>query len=108
MKLTSTPQILVLAGLAMAAGCGKAGVPGGGSPQAPSAPVSAPRAVAQVQLPEREARLCTAIVIILDTSTSMLQSVADKTGRERPKHEIARESLEAMADGTVDDHELKD
>ncbi len=55
-----------------------------------------------IDLPQAEQKLCTAIVILLDTSSSMLQSVRDRGGAHRPKHEIAREAIERIIDHTAE------
>jgi Mg-chelatase subunit ChlD len=52
-------------------------------------------------LPQVEQRLCTAVVVLLDASTSMNQSVRGSDGAERPKHQIAREALERIIDQTA-------
>jgi len=55
----------------------------------------------EVDAPRVEPRLCTAVAILLDSSTSMNQSVRGSDGVERPKHEIAREALERIIDQTA-------
>lgn len=45
-------------------------------------------------LPKAEQRLCTAVVILLDMSSSMSQDVKDRDGQRRPKSLIARDALE--------------
>ena len=42
-----------------------------------------------VKLPKPDQRLCTAVVILLDTSKSMLQEVRGRGGTRRPKSQIA-------------------
>jgi len=54
-----------------------------------------------IELPRAEPRLCTAVAILLDASTSMIHSVRGTDGVERPKHEIAREALERIIDQTT-------
>ncbi len=96
MKPAPAPRALLLL-LAAAAFGGCDRPPAGRDGPRPDA-----AARAQVQLPERDARLCTAVAVLLDTSSSMLQNVRDRAGRQRPKHEIARESLEAILEHTGD------
>ncbi|MBI4601748.1 MAG: VWA domain-containing protein [Planctomycetes bacterium] len=86
--------------LALAAGCGESRrVPSGKTPPPPAAGArSGPR----VDLPRGEDRLCTAVAVLLDASSSMLQGARDRTGRERPKHEIAREALEGIIGHTAE------
>lgn len=60
---------------------------------------SSPRA-SRVELPQREPRLCTAVVILLDTSGSMAQTVRDRAGKTRQKQVIAREALGGIIDHT--------
>ena len=55
-----------------------------------------------VDLPRREDRLCTAVAILLDTSTSMLHTVRDGAGRDRPKQECARQALGEILDRTAE------
>lgn len=50
----------------------------------------------RIELPAADQRLCTAVVILLDTSGSMRESVADTSGGKQPKHEIARSALERI------------
>jgi Mg-chelatase subunit ChlD len=90
----------VLVALAAAAPCLVAGcgvrydappVPPGG--EAPKKPAS--------EIPQVEPRLCTAVVVLLDASSSMNQRVRGNDGAERPKHVIAREALERIIDQTA-------
>jgi len=53
-----------------------------------------------IELPKADQRLGTAVVVLLDTSGSMNESVRDRSGGLRPKHEIAREALEGILDYT--------
>ncbi len=55
---------------------------------------------APITLPQPDQRLCTAVVILLDTSMSMLQEVPDRGGTRRPKHQIARDALGQIIDRT--------
>ncbi len=71
-----------------------------GSPA--TSPGGAPTAVAQpVELPKPDLRLCTAVVILIDTSGSMGESVSDRGDQQRPKHVIAREALARIVDYTA-------
>jgi hypothetical protein len=54
----------------------------------------------RIPLPEADQRLCTAVVILLDTSGSMNESVPDLTGTKQPKHQIARTALDRIVDYT--------
>lgn len=47
-------------------------------------------------LPQVDQRLCTGIILLVDTSGSMAQDVSDRTGRPRPKYEIARDAIERI------------
>ncbi len=46
-----------------------------------------------IDLPQAEPRAGTAVAILIDTSGSMAQKVADREGKQRAKHEIARDAL---------------
>ncbi len=59
--------------------------PGGGGPVLPT-----------IDLPQGDQRLCTGIVILIDTSGSMSESVRDRGGNRRPKFEIARDALQRI------------
>ena len=61
-----------------------------------AAPTPAPPQQHVIDLPKADQRLGTAVVVLLDTSGSMAQSVPDKTGRPRPKEDMGRESLESI------------
>lgn len=54
-----------------------------------------------VDLPKPDPKLGTAVVILVDTSGSMGQKVGDKVGKQRPKHELAREALENIIQSTA-------
>lgn len=56
---------------------------------------------APIKLPRPDQRLCTAVVILLDTSKSMLQAVVDRGGERRPKSHIARDALLQVIDRTA-------
>ncbi|HKI38348.1 MAG TPA: vWA domain-containing protein [Gemmataceae bacterium] len=55
-----------------------------------------------IDLPTAEARPGTAVVVLVDTSGSMGQTVPDRSGKQRPKSEIAREALEHIVSSTAD------
>jgi Mg-chelatase subunit ChlD len=85
--------------VAAAAGCGRAAP----STQAARAPADtqASKAVRHIDLPAGESRPGTAVVILVDTSGSMMQPVPDATGKNRPKSEIAREALNGIVRHTA-------
>jgi Mg-chelatase subunit ChlD len=66
--------------------------PGGGSRR---------EATREVQLPRVDARLCTAVVLLIDTSGSMGQRVPDKGGVSCPKFEIAADALARIVEQTT-------
>ena len=80
-----------------------AGTRGGGCSKDPANPLNAPvkvtfgtrrtELIRPIELPAPTQRLGTAVAILIDTSGSMAQSVADGSGRQRPKNEIARTAL---------------
>ncbi len=94
------PVILGTAGLLVVLGCGedKPAPPRRSDTVAPSTPVRRERLI---DLPAADQRLCTGVVILLDTSGSMQQSVKDAAGRERPKHELAAEALVRITEETA-------
>ncbi|RJP32077.1 MAG: VWA domain-containing protein [Phycisphaerales bacterium] len=49
-----------------------------------------------VDLPQADQRLCTGVVLLVDTSGSMNQSVRDRSGIEQPKHVIARQAIDRI------------
>ena len=51
-------------------------------------------------LPQSDQRLCTAVALLIDTSGSMAQAVADRSGEQQPKHAIARSALERIVEYT--------
>lgn len=51
-------------------------------------------------LPQGDQRLCTGVVILVDTSGSMANAVPGADGASRPKHEIARAALERIVQYT--------
>lgn len=54
----------------------------------------------RIPLPEADQRLGSAVVILVDTSGSMDQHIADADGNSQPKHAIAREVLQGIVDHT--------
>lgn len=55
----------------------------------------------EIPLPRADQRLCTGVVVLIDTSGSMGKSVRGATGQPRPKHRIAREALERIVTYTA-------
>jgi Mg-chelatase subunit ChlD len=51
-------------------------------------------ASSEIPLPATDQHLCTAVVILVDTSGSMQHSVRDRGVKRQPKHVIARDALE--------------
>ncbi|MBI4580138.1 MAG: VWA domain-containing protein [Planctomycetes bacterium] len=94
------------------AGCDRGDRPGAtpapvaATPNVPAARPSAQPApygdANQIPLPAAQQRLCTAVVILLDTSGSMTQAVGDRAGGRSPKHQIARQALERIVNYTID------
>ena len=98
------PAILAALWLASAAGCGRsAPAPVTSSPGPPPQPQSA-QPVPHIDLPQPAQRLGTAVVLLVDISPSMAQSVPDHAGRQRPKNDIAREALQRVMRVTEDWH----
>jgi hypothetical protein len=52
--------------------------------------------VSKIPLPNADQRLCTGVVILVDTSGSMNESVSAGGGATRRKHELAREALASI------------
>src|SRR5262245_6903910 len=72
-------------------------------PQGPgnSTVKAAPPGNYSIDLFKAEPRLGTAVVLLVDTSGSMGQTVNDRTGKKRPKNQIAREALEHIVQSTA-------
>jgi len=83
----------LLLALVLLIGCGEK------EPQRATDSGATPAAI--VDLPAADQKLCTAVVILVDTSGSMAQTVRDQGGRKRPKHEIARDALRRIVDHTA-------
>ncbi len=49
-----------------------------------------------IDLPQADQRLCTGVVLLVDTSGSMNQKVRDRGGAEQPKHVIARAAIDRI------------
>ena len=103
--MDSTPQksarlaVVALAfGLAML-GCGKDSSRHGKGPGSPSTKNVAPGPY-QIDLFKADPREGTAVVILVDTSGSMRQSVSDRGGQKRPKNEIAKNALAQILEHT--------
>ena len=88
-----TAGALAASALCLPAGCGR-------KQDSPPPAVKAPEAPG-TELPQVEPRLCTAVAILIDASTSMNQSVRGSDGAKRPKHEIARAALERIIEQTA-------
>ncbi len=83
----------------MSAGCER-----NSPPPPPGAATNSPspaRVTAAIDLPKVDQRLCTAVVLLIDTSGSMSQSVPDRGDTEQPKHLIARRALDGIVDYTT-------
>ncbi len=79
------------------AGCEQSPPPSGAATNSHSpAPVAG-----AIDLPKVDQRLCTAVVLLIDTSGSMSQSVRDRGGAEQPKYLIARRALDRIVDHTT-------
>jgi hypothetical protein len=92
--------LVLCLGLALA-GCDRSSSPGssGGSTSSSSG-VPAEVATNLIPLPQADERLCTAVVILIDTSGSMKEAVQDQGGRRQPKYVVAREALTRIVDYT--------
>jgi hypothetical protein len=91
--------------LAMATGCGSSAPPP--MPHTASSPPvrqSSGTLLPPIDLPQPSQRLGTAVVVVIDTSGSMSQTVRDHAGQQRPKHEIARAALRRIIEVTDDWH----
>lgn len=98
------PTVLAALWLATAAGCGRSQpAPVTRSPGPVTQPQS-PQPLPNIDLPQPAQRLGTAVVLLVDISPSMAQSVPDHAGRQRPKNEIAREALQRVMKVTEDWH----
>jgi hypothetical protein len=67
-----------------------------GSVSPPARPQSGYGEQHRIPLPQADQRLCTAVVILLDTSGSMGESVTAADGVKQPKHQIARAALDSI------------
>lgn len=89
--------LLAAACCGMVLGCGRRPPPPPAMKNAPPAPAAMSQAknnlLPPVDLPQPSQRLGTAVVIVIDTSGSMLQEVRDHDNHKLPKHEIARKAL---------------
>jgi len=75
--------------------------PGSSSPAPSGSSEAAERGEPVIDLPTADQRLCTAVVILIDTSGSMSQDVPDRGGERRPKHVIARDALSRIVEYTT-------
>lgn len=87
-----------IVGCVVFAGCGRAPAPAPPTVVAPP-PTSTPM-ISRIDLPQPAQRLGTAVVVLIDTSGSMAQPIADHSGRQRAKHEIARDALKHIVETT--------
>lgn len=78
-------------------GCGRAPAPPPARVTAPAPPTAV---LSPINLPQATQRLGTAVVVLIDTSGSMSQTVADHSGRQRAKYEIARDALKHIVEVT--------
>src|SRR5262245_23730986 len=86
-------------GLALLAlGCGRQGSV---TVTVPARPAPAASGLHPIDLPKADVRPGAAVVLLIDTSGSMNQSVRDRAGKQRPKYEIAREALERIIEHTA-------
>lgn len=79
-------------------GCDRSPPPS--SPHGSAAPMTAEVATHLIPLPQADQRLCTAVVVLVDTSGSMKEEVVDRQGVRRPKYLIARDALKEIVDYT--------
>lgn len=96
------PGVVIAAGMyavVFSASC-KQSPPAPTSGAATHPPAPAPVA-ARIDLPKVDQRLCTAVVLLIDTSGSMSQSVAERGGAQQPKHLLARRALDRIVDYTT-------
>ena len=69
-------------------------------PRAVSATQEPGRPQPAIALPQSDQRLCTSVVLLIDTSGSMDQRVGDGKGGEKPKFLIARDVLDGIVSYT--------
>jgi Mg-chelatase subunit ChlD len=92
-------RVLAVVALAVSSfGCGRAdrGPPPSTGPTVPSDESR----IGEIELPEVDQRLCTSVVLLVDTSPSMGDAVDDGRGGQRRKFDIAREVLRGVIDYT--------
>ncbi|MBS0202633.1 MAG: VWA domain-containing protein [Planctomycetes bacterium] len=81
--------VLIIATCLVSSGCGRRPPPAPRSVQTASAQRRTSNLLPPISLPQPSQRLGTAVVILIDTSGSMQQTVRDRTGHPRPKFQIA-------------------
>lgn len=97
----AAPGIVMLSVLLLS-GCGRAAPPPNAWVPPPSEQQRDIHLIPPIELAQPSQRLGTAIVVLIDTSGSMSQPVADLVGREQPKNVIAREALSQIIKVTAD------
>jgi hypothetical protein len=85
-------------------GCGRS-KPHPPAPTQPGVTKTGANLLPHIDLPQPEQRLGTAVVIVIDTSGSMEQTVRDHAGQHRPKHVIARDALKKIVGFTETWHQ---
>lgn len=91
---------LVCVGLLLAMGCGRASPQRG--PATAKGPARVNWGVAPIDLPQVEQKPGAAVVLLVDTSGSMGQTVRDRGGHSRPKNLIARDAIDRIIAQTAD------
>jgi hypothetical protein len=90
--------------LAAAAGCGSSAPPPPPRSASPPAVTTTAASLPPIELPQPSQKLGTAVVLLIDVSPSMAQTVPDHAGHKRPKSEIAREAVQRIIQVTDDWH----
>jgi len=96
-RLLVAGVLAALAGVNLACGgCGRETTAPVSVGTSAAGPGPASTGIAPIDLPSADQRAGTAVVILVDTSGSMKQSVADRGGKARPKFQIARDALDRI------------